>query len=90
MKYMMILGGLMGFLVVFTVAIVVGKPPLAALTQASLGSIANGLLFMWVGQIWQKNVKQMLMAKRQAAMAAMAEAEERKQQEAKAKGSKPV
>ena len=90
MKFSLLLGGLLGFAAVYMIAISVGKPPMTALFQASIGSIAMGMLFRWVGLIWIRNVKQMLMEKRQAATAAMAEAEERRQREAKERGSKPV
>lgn len=90
MKYMLLLGGLFGFVGVFVVALAVGKEPLAALGQASVGSFLCGLLFFWVAQIWIRNVRQMLMEKRQAAVAAMAEADERKRRDAKERGSKPV
>lgn len=90
MRYMMLLGGLLGFVGMFGVALAVGKPVLSALGQASIGSLACGLLFLWVGQIWIRNVRQMLMEKRQAAIAAMAEADERKKRDAKERGSKPV
>ncbi len=90
MKYLMLLGGLLAFGSVFIIGLLVGKSPLAALTQASIGAVAGGLLFMWVGQIWTRNVRQMLMEKRQAAIAAMAEADERKRQDAKERGAKPV
>lgn len=90
MKYMLLLGGLLGFVGVFIVGLSVGKEPLTALTEASIGSFVCGLLFMWVAQIWIRNVRQMLMEKRQAAVAAMAEAEERRRRDAKERGSKPV
>ena len=90
MKYMMLLGGLVGFIGMLAIGLAVGKEPLTALGQASLGSIGCGLLFLWIGQVWIRNVRQMLMEKRQAAIAAMAEAEERKQRDAKERGSKPV
>ncbi|MDQ8185958.1 hypothetical protein [Pelagicoccus sp. SDUM812002] len=90
MMYTMLMGGMLGFVSIFLVALGVGKDPLSALGQASMGSFLCGLLFLWVGQIWIKNVRQMLMEKRQAAVAAMAEAEERKKQDAKERGSKPV
>ena len=83
MKYAMLLGGLIGFGALFATALVAGKTPIESLVQASCGSIAVGLLFRWVSIIWIRNVKQMLMEKQQAAVAAMAEAEERKRQEAK-------
>lgn len=90
MKFMMLLGGLVGFVGMLVIGLAVGKHPLSALTQASLGSIACGLLFLWIGQVWIRNVRQMLMEKRQAAIAAMAEAEEIKQRDAKERVTKPV
>ena len=90
MKFGLLLGGLIGFVAVFAVALLVGKNLLTALTQACMGSVAMGLLFRWVGRIWIRNVKQMLMEKQQAAIAAVAEAEERKQQDAKEHATKPV
>ncbi|MDQ8202549.1 hypothetical protein [Pelagicoccus sp. SDUM812003] len=87
---MMLLGGMFGFVGMFVVGLAVGKHPLSALTQASVGSVAGGLLFFWVSGIWIRNVRQMLMEKRQAAVAAVAEAEERKRHDAKERGSKPV
>lgn len=90
MMYLMLQGGLIGFVSLFLIGLAVGKAPLSALGQASIGSFLCGLLFLWVGQIWIRNVRQMLMEKRQAATAAMAEAEERKRQDAKKRGSKPV
>ncbi len=90
MKYMMLLGGLIGFVGMLLIGLAVGKPLLSALGQASLGSAACGLLFLWVGQIWIRNVRQMLLEKRQSAIAAIAEAEERKQRDAKDRTRKPV
>lgn len=90
MKYMMLLGGLLGFIGMLLIGLAVGKPPLSALGQASLGSIACGLLFLWIGQIWIRTVRQMLLEKRQAAIAAMAEVEERKQRDTKDRSRKPV
>ena len=90
MKFAMLMGGLLGFGVVYVMGIFVGKTPMEALAQASLGSVAAGLLFRWVSIIWIRNVKQMLMEKHQAAVAAMAEAEEQKRQDAKDQAPKPV
>jgi len=90
MKYMMLLGGMLGFVALFGIGLSVGKSPLAALVQASIGSMVCGVLFSWIGNIWIRNVRQMLMEKRQSAMAAMAEAEERNRKDAKERGSKPV
>ncbi len=90
MMYAMLMGGMLGFVSIFFIGLAVGKEPLSALGQASIGSFLCGILFLWIGQIWIKNVRQMLMEKRQAAVAAMAEAEERKQRDAKEHGSKPV
>lgn len=90
MKYMMLLGGLLGFVSVFGVALAVGKTPMAALWQASWGSMASGLLFLWIGNIWTRNITKTLLEKRQAALAAMAEAEERNRKDTKAGGATPV
>ncbi|MBT3483139.1 MAG: hypothetical protein HN457_17090 [Opitutales bacterium] len=90
MKYAMCLGGLLGFVVIFATSLVAGKPPVDSLVHASIGSIVIGLLFRWVSLIWIRNVKQMLMEKQQAAVAAIAEAEERKRQEAKNPVVKPA
>ncbi|MEM9160511.1 MAG: hypothetical protein AAGB46_15800 [Verrucomicrobiota bacterium] len=91
MKFSLLLGGLLGFVTVYAIAFSVGKSPMTALFQASVGSIGAGLLFRWVGLIWIRNVKQMLMEKQQAAIAAMAEAEERKHKDAtKESVAKPV
>ncbi len=90
MKFGLLLGGLIGFIAVFVIALLVGKDLLTALIQACIGSVGLGMLFRWVGRIWIRNVKQMLMEKQQAAVAMMAEAEERKQQDAKEQVTKPV
>ncbi len=90
MKFGLLLGGMIGFVSVFSVAMLVGKGPMTALMEACLGSVVLGLLFRWVGRIWIRNVKQMLMDKQQAAIAMVAEAEERKQQDAKEHVTKPV
>lgn len=90
MKYFMLLGGLVGFASLLLVGLAVGKSPESAMVEASLGSAACGLLFLWIGRIWIRTVSQMLMEKRQSAIAAMAEAEERKRRDAKERGSKPV
>lgn len=90
MKFATLLGGFIGFVVIFGTALMVGKTPTVALVEASLGSIAAGFLFRWLGRIWIRNVRQMLMEKHQTAIAAMAEAEERRQQTAKERTSKPV
>ncbi len=84
--YLMLIGGMIGFASVFLIGLAVGKEPLSALAQASVGSFLCGLLFLWIGKIWIRNVRQMLMEKRQAAVAAMAEAEERKRRDAKERG----
>ena len=91
MKFALLLGGLCGFGLVYATSILVGKTPTVALVQGCAGSAAAGLLFRWVGIIWIRNVKQMLMEKHQAAVAALAEAEERKQRDAaKESAAKPV
>ena len=90
MKFAMLLGGLIGFGVIYVMGILIGRAPAESLVQASLGSVAAGLLFRWVAIIWIRNVKQMLMEKHQAAVAAMAEADERKRQDAKDQAAKPV
>ncbi len=90
MKFALLLGGLLGFVVVFATGLSVGKDPNKALLEASIGSVVVGLLSRWLGMIWIRNVKQMLMEKHQAAVAALAEAEERKQRDAKGNASKPV
>jgi len=90
MKFATLLGGFIGFVVIFGTSIMVGKNPTLALVEASLGSVAAGLLFRWIGRIWIRSVKQMLMEKHQTAVAAMAEAEERRHQSAKERTSKPV
>ena len=74
----------------FATGLSVGKDPSKALFEASIGSIVVGLLTRWLGMIWIRNVKQMLMEKHQAAVAALAEAEERKSRDAKEAASKPV
>ena len=83
MKFALLLGGFLGFVAIFATALSVGKNPSRALLEASIGSAIAGLLFRWWGMIWIRNVKQMLMEKQQAAIAAMAEAEERKKRDAK-------
>ena len=90
MKFIMLVGGLVGFASMLLIGLAVGKSPESALVEASIGSVVSGLLFLWLGQIWIRNVRQMLMEKRQATIAAMAEAEERKRHDAKERGSKPV
>ena len=90
MKYAMCLGGLLGFVVIFAASLIAEKAPIESLVYASIGSITAGLLFRWVSLIWIRNVKQMLMEKQQAAVAAIAEAEEHKRQEAKDPVVKPV
>ena len=90
MKFAIALGGLVGFGVVYVMALLAGKTPAESLFQASIGSIVVGILFRWVTSIWIRNVKQMLMEKHQTAVAAMVEAEERKRQEDKEQSAKPV
>lgn len=90
MKFAIALGGLVGFGVVYVMALFAGKTPAESLFQASIGSIVIGILLRWVTSIWIRNVKQMLMEKHQTAVAAMVEAEERKRQEAKEQSAKPV
>lgn len=90
MKYAMLMGGLIGFCALFVIALLVGKTPVESLVQASCGSVALGLLFRWISMIWIRNVTHMLMERQQAAVAAMAEAEERKRQETKDLAAKPV
>ena len=90
MKFAIALGGLVGFGVVYVMALLAGKTPAESLAQASIGAIVVGILFRWVTSIWIRNVKQMLMEKHQTAVAAMVEAEERKRQEAKEQSAKPV
>ena len=90
MKFAIALGGLVGFGVVYVMALLAGKTPAESFFQASIGSIVVGILFRWVTLIWIRNVKQMLMEKHQTAVAAMVEAEERKRQEAKEQSAKPV
>ena len=90
MKFAIALGGLVGFGVVYVMALLAGKTPAESLFQASIGSIVVGILFRWVTSIWIRNVKQMLIEKRQTAVVAMVEAEESKRQEAKEQSAKPV
>lgn len=90
MKFAIVLGGLIGFVVIFVVALLAGKAPADCLFQASIGSVAIGILFRWIAYIWIRNVKQMLMEKHQTAVATMVEAEERNRQEAKDQAVKPV
>jgi len=90
MKFAIALGGLVGFGVVYVMALLAGKTPAESLAQASIGSIVVGIMFRWVTSIWIRNVKQMLMEKHQTAVAAMVEAEERRRQEAKEQSAKPV
>ena len=90
MKFAIILGGLIGFTVVFVMALLSGKTPTECLFQASVGSVVLGILFRWIAYIWIRNVKEMLMEKHQTAVAAMVEAEERNRQEAKEQAAKPV
>lgn len=90
MKFAIALGGLVGFGVVYVMALLAGKTPAESLGQASIGAIVVGIMFRWVTSIWIRNVKQMLMEKHQTAVAAMVEAEESKRQEAKEQSAKPV
>ena len=90
MKFAIILGGLIGFTVVFVMALLSGKTPTEGLFQASIGSVVLGILFRWIAYIWIRNVKEMLMEKHQTAVAAMVEAKERNRQEAKEQAAKPV
>ena len=58
MKFAIALGGLVGFGVVYVMALLAGKTPAESLGQASIGAIVVGIMFRWVTSIWIRNVKQ--------------------------------
>lgn len=75
MKYMMLLGGLFGFGLVFIAGWMAGRDTLSAVIEGSIGCVVAAMLFRWLGNIYQQSI-QTVVRERQAAARVTAETTE--------------
>ena len=66
MKFLVLLGGSLGFTVVFAGGWFVGRDPLSNLIEASFGCLIGAVLFRWFGNLYLQSV-QTVMREREAA-----------------------
>ena len=73
MKFLLLIGGSLGFALVFFGGWIVGREPLSSVTQASFGCLAGAILFRWLGNTYARGVRSVLF-EREAASRARSEA----------------
>ncbi len=69
MKYLLLIGGSLGFALVFLGGWIVGREPLSSVTQASFGCLAGAVLFRWLGNIYARSVRTVLLEREAASRA---------------------
>lgn len=78
MRYLLLVGGSLGFALVFASGWRVGRDPLSVVMEASFGCLAAAFLFRWLGMIYLRSVRTMVReratASRQSTGAGEAEA----------------
>jgi hypothetical protein len=57
MKYMLLIGGLLGFSLVFVAGWMAGRDALTAVIEGSIGCVVAAMLFRWLGRIYQQSVR---------------------------------
>ena len=69
MKYLLLIGGSLGFALVFIGGWIVGREPLSSVTQASFGCVAGAILFRWLGNTYARSVRTVLLEREAASRA---------------------
>jgi len=69
MKFMLLIGGSLGFTLVFLGGWMVGREPLQSVAQASFGCLAGAVLFRWLGNTYARGVRTMLLEREAASRA---------------------
>ncbi len=73
MKYLLLIGGLLGFGLVFLGGLMAGRESLPAVIEGSLGCVVGAVLFRWLGNVYQQSVR-ITVRERETAARARAEA----------------
>jgi hypothetical protein len=66
MKFMLLIGGSLGFALVFLGGWIVGREPLLSVVQASFGCLAGAVLFRWLGNTYARSVRSILLEREAA------------------------
>ena len=69
MKFMLLIGGSLGFALVFFGGWAVGRDPLSSFIQASFGCLAGAVLFRWLGNTYARSVRAVLLEREAASRA---------------------
>jgi hypothetical protein len=69
MKFMLLIGGSLGFALVFFGGWIVGREPLLSVIQASFGCLVGAVLFRWLGSTFARSVRTMLLEREAASRA---------------------
>ena len=69
MKYLLLIGGFLGFALVFLGGWIVGRDPLSSVIQASFGCLAGAVLFRWLGHTYARSVHTVLLEREAASKA---------------------
>jgi hypothetical protein len=69
MKYLFLIGGSLGFALVFLGGWIVGREPLSSVIQASFGCLVGAVLFRWLGNTYARSVRTVLLEREAASRA---------------------
>lgn len=67
MKYLLLIGGLLGFGLVFVAGSVAGRDPLSAVIEGSIGCVVAAMLFRWLGSIYEQSIRTVVRERETAA-----------------------
>lgn len=67
MKYLLLIGGLLGFSLVFIAGSMAGRDPLSAVIEGSIGCLVAAMLFRWLGNIYEKSIRTVVRERETAA-----------------------
>lgn len=57
MKALLLMGGLLGFGLVFVAGLLAGRDPLSAVIEGSIGCLVAAILFRWLGNIYEQSIR---------------------------------
>lgn len=69
MKFLLLIGGSLGFALVFLGGWAVGREPLSSFIQASFGCLVGAVLFRWLGNTYARSVRTVLFEREAASRA---------------------
>lgn len=67
MKALLLIGGLLGFGLVFIAGSMAGRDPLSAVIEGSIGCVVTALLFRWLGTIYEQSLRTVVREREAAA-----------------------